>query len=136
MVKCARSPAKRRYDEQHPVISFRVTEQAYERLKDVLVKQNKSIGTFFREALEIEQRNYAEARRRAYEQGFKEAKEKYAVAVTCISCYDGFYISSEELKDEAGLMLSNKYAMVHEDCEVPADDDPSRVWRSKVKRGR
>lgn len=134
MVKCVRSPAKRRYDERHPVISFRVTEQAYERLKDVLVKQNKSIGAFFREALEIEQRNYDEARRRGYEQGFKEAKEKYAVAVTCISCYDGFYISSEELKDEAGLMLSNKYAMVHKDCEVPAGDDPSRVWRSKVKR--
>ena len=68
-------PAKKRYDEKHPTVSFRVSREGYDRLKETLNKQGKTIGQFFREALEIEERNYKEA----YWRGFREARERYAI---------------------------------------------------------
>ena len=128
------SAVREKYDENHPVVSFRTSEPTYKLLKDLLLKQEKSIGEFFREALGVEQRSYNEAYGRGYKEGFAAAKEKYGIAVICMSCFNGFYITSEKLKDTAEELLYSKYTFVHKDCEAPADEDPSRIWRSHLRR--
>lgn len=104
MAKSSQPPAKKRYDASHPVVSFRVSNDAYMRLKQLLERENKSIGQFFREALEIEERNYREARSAGYRKGFKVAKEKYAVVVKCCLCDQPISISDPEIQ----LMISGQ----------------------------
>ena len=119
MVKSSQPPAKKRYDETHPVISFRASKEEYEQLKDVLGKQKKSIGVFFREALGIEQRNYDEARKRGFEQGFKAAKNKYAVSKNCIVCGEPIVITDPMAKKQ--MAVTYRACLRHEDCEIPYD---------------
>jgi len=44
-------PSRVRYEQSHPVVSFRIEREYYEQLMVLLEKSNKSIGDFFREAL-------------------------------------------------------------------------------------
>ena len=123
-------PSKKRYDQRHPVVSFRVSKETYDQFKDLLEKEKKSIGQFFREALEVEERNYKEARRR----GYKAAKEKYAVYAWCSSCLNGMPITDDDMKDEAGLLYSNEFTLLHDDCRLPEDMDPELVRRFTTSR--
>lgn len=120
-------PARKRYDAKNPVVSFRVSAEAYERLKAVLSKQDKSIGDFFREALTIEERNYNEARKRGYRKGFDDAKERYALFLTCIACYDGIPIDDENVKEE--LIEGYEKNVLHHECRLPRDISPEMIVR-------
>lgn len=126
------SLARKRYDAKHPIVSFRVSAESYDRLKTLLRRQNKSIGDFFREALEIEERNYSEARRRGYRKGFGDAKEKYAVFLTCVACYDGIPIDDENVKEE--LVESYERNVLHHECQLPHDLSPEMVVRVGHKK--
>ena len=124
------SPAKKRYDEKHPVISFRDSRGLRDRLGTVLEKQNKSIGQFFREALEIEERNYKEA----YWRGFREARERYAIYTICLSCYEPIAIDNEELKEEITARVEQ--ICLHLGCPLPDGVTESDVIRFKGRKGK
>jgi len=101
MVKRAHAPpSKRRYDEKHPVVSFRVSRKNYDLLKGTLTKQNKSIGQFFREALGVEMRNYKEAFRRGERKGLEEGLQRYAIVTLCIACGEAIVIEDEKTQTE------------------------------------
>jgi hypothetical protein len=129
-------PAKKRYDDKHPVISFRDSRGVRDRLRTILEKQNKSIGQFFREALEVEERNYNEA----FWNGYRKAKERYAVYVTCYSCGEPIAIDDQEMKEE--IYLSIVQICMHHDCGLIdglRECDVRRLGRrqrSKGKKGR
>lgn len=73
-------PSRRRYDEAHPVVSFRVSREDYALLKETLAKNEKSIGQFFREALGKERKStdaaLSESYSEGYGQGYSEACEE------------------------------------------------------------
>jgi len=122
-------PAKRRYDKRHPVISFRVSEEEEGRLRNLLEKQKKSIGQFFREALEVEERNYEEASNRGYRKGLARARQRCAVIVNCAACRAPIAIEDEETKaDLAETVERAEYCYLCEDCEPP---DWAEGWRIK-----
>ena len=130
MVKRAHvPPAKRRYDEKHPVVSFRASRKNYDLLKETLSKQGKSIGQFFREALEVEERNYKEA----FWNGYRRAKERYAVYTTCVSCGEPIVIEDEEMKQE--IYLSIEQICLHHDCELVDGLQECDVRRLGRRRG-
>jgi hypothetical protein len=123
-------PAKKRYDEKHPTVSFRVSREGYDRLKETLNKQGKTIGQFFREALEIEERNYKEA----YWRGFREARERYAIYTICLSCYEPIAIDNEELKEEITARVEQ--ICLHHGCPLPDGVTESDVIRFKRRKGK
>jgi hypothetical protein len=128
-----RSPAKKRYDDRHPVVSFRVSRKDYDLLKETLAKQNKSIGQFFREALEVEERNYNDA----FWNGYRKAKERYAVYVTCYSCGEPIAIDDQEMKEE--IYLSIVQICMHHDCGLVdglQESDVRRLGRRRRLKGK
>jgi flagellar biosynthesis/type III secretory pathway protein FliH len=117
-------PAKKRYDEKHPVVSYRVSREEYDRLKEVLAKQDKTMKEFFREALGLEERNYKEARKAGYRRGFKDAKEKYAVHLYCVGCGEEIALMDENVKKA----IAEEYlTVVHEGCGIPDHIDTECV---------
>lgn len=130
MVKKAHvPPAKRRYDEKHPTVSFRASRKNYDRLKGVLNKQGKTIGQFFREALEIEERKYNEA----YWRGYRKAKERYAVYATCMSCGEPIAIDDEQMKED--IYLSIVEICLHRECKLMSGYQECEIRRVGNKRG-
>lgn len=126
-------PSKKKYDEKHPVISFRVSKEEYQRMKSVLNKEKKSIGQFFRKALESEEKSYQEAFDRGYRQGFEKAKTKYAVAPLCVSCNEPIFIDDVNVQEE--MIISLPFTCVHEGCPVPegmAEKDIKRFKRENA----
>ncbi len=121
MPKKVASGARKRYDEKHPIISIRVSAEVHDRLKTVLTKQNKSFGDFLRESLQVEERDYKEARKRGYKQGYEDAKKKYAIRLFCYACHDPIIITTPRLKSEIADSY-NKLAL-HSDCPVPEGID-------------
>jgi len=126
------SNASKRYDEKHPVVSYRVTKEEYTRLKDVLTRQNKTMKEFFRQALKLEEREYREAQRRGYLEGFNDAKEKYAVWLYCVDCGNGIAVADEKVKEE--MTASYERMAMHTNCDVPKDADPRMIIRFKKRR--
>lgn len=123
-------PAKTRYDNSHPVISFRASREEYDRLKALLAKEDKSIGEFFREALGSEERGYKEAFNRGYGQGFNKAKERW-VAITCVSCCQPIFIDDELAQEMANEM---PYTFLHDGCPAPSGTDKENIKRFKLEK--
>ena len=121
MVKGAHvPPSKRRYDEKHPVVSFRVSRKNYDLLKETLAKQNKSIGQFFREALDIEERNYKEAHRRGYRKGLEDGFQRYAIVTLCVACMKAIVIEDEKTQTElAEAVETGDCCNLCMDCDPP-----------------
>ncbi len=108
------SAVREKYDENHPVVSFRTSEPTYKLLKDLLLNQEKSIGEFFREALGVEQRSYEKAYSRGYKEGFKAAKEKYVVTAICCICDRPISVSDCEAREIMGM--GGDVIMAHVRC--------------------
>jgi hypothetical protein len=126
-------PAKKRYDEKHPTVSFRASREHYDRLKGVLNKQGKTIGQFFRESLEIEERNYSEA----YWRGYRKAKERYAVYATCMSCGEPIAIDDQQMKED--IYLSILEICLHRECKLMngyQEDEVRRVGSGGTVKGK
>jgi predicted DNA-binding protein len=51
MKKRHQPPAKIRYNQTHPTVSIRVSQDLYDRLKELREKSGKSLGDILREAL-------------------------------------------------------------------------------------
>jgi hypothetical protein len=131
-VKKRISPAKKCYDEKHPVISFRDSKGVRDRLRNVLEKQDKSIGQFIREAIEIEERNYKEALRRGYRDGLDEGRRRYAVLVPCIACASDTVIDDEKTKAELWEEVQRgEYFNLCMDCDPP---DFTEGWEIRRRR--
>lgn len=57
MVKRKRhkAPSRIRYEQSHPVISFRTSQDLYDEFKALLNRRNQSAAEFFRDALDKQQ---------------------------------------------------------------------------------
>jgi hypothetical protein len=121
MVKKAHvPPAKRRYDEKHPTISFRVSRKDYDLLRGTLNKQGKTIGQFFRVALGVEMRNYEEARRRGYRKGLEDGFQRYAIVTLCVACMKAIVIEDEKTQTElVEAVETGDYCNLCMDCDPP-----------------
>lgn len=94
-------PARLRYEETHPVVSFRVKQEVYQQLQELLAKSGKSIGDFFREALKVQQADTKEAYLRGHKKGYEEARKLYRVFYLCSICGGVMEISTLKEKEAA-----------------------------------
>ncbi len=65
-----RPPSRIRYEESHPVISFRIKKEWYDELKNLLRTQGITIADFFKIALEKQKENQDKVWEEAYEEGY------------------------------------------------------------------
>lgn len=114
-------PSKKRYDQAHPVISFRVSQKDYEVLKKTLETSGKSIGQFFREALGTARRDtriaYKKGRRDGFKKGLSRGKKRYRVVVPCRLCGREIPVVGKEMRLKAADSILNRKAWFHRECK-------------------
>jgi hypothetical protein len=101
-------PSRIRYEESHPVVSFRAKEEDYQQLVELLAKSGKSIGDFFREALGVQQADTRKVYQRGYEKGYDEAGKLYRVTYRCSVCQGVLEVASPPAKEAARQYLEGQ----------------------------
>ena len=104
-------PSRARYEQSHPVISFRVNREVYQRLQELLQKSGKSIGDLFREALGVQAASAGNAHQKGYTKGYEDAKGRYLVTYRCSVCGQIIEMTTANEKAAAAqLMREDKWA--------------------------
>ena len=111
-----RPPSRIRYEQSHPVVSFRVRRENYQQLKNLLVKSGESFGDFFKEALAIQQANTDKVYEQGRKKGYEEAKKLYQVTYFCSICGKTMEVTSPKAK-EAVRQYMKEHGWGHVACQ-------------------
>ena len=88
--KHRRFPSQIRYDEKHPTISFRVTTEEYEMIKEMAEQEGETIGVLVREALNKDVKNktsrYRAGHTTGHNAGYRKAKIEHEIWHYCAIC--------------------------------------------------
>lgn len=103
--------SKIKYDQAHPTISIRVTQELYKQLKEMRERGGKSLGDILREALRIQSPSTKEAHQR----GYNAAKEEYGVIFKCSVCGGNMTVTGLEAK-KAAAQYMREHGWGHTEC--------------------
>ena len=121
-------PSRIRYEKSHPVVSFRIKKEYYDKMKKLLDQKGKSIADFFKEALGIQEESYQQP----YDKGYEDAKKKYAVRFRCSICNEWMEIYTDKEKELAReTMESHKWG--HGKCHKKQREQREELERKKAK---
>ena len=90
MVKGSHKPPSRiKYEQNNPTISFRVSREVHDKLKDHLAKRHVSFADFVKESLGVQQiqiPDVGKIKQAAWNQGYRKAKATYEIYLSCGEC--------------------------------------------------
>jgi len=83
-------PSRLRYEETHPTVTVRVSEEMREKLTELKEVHDLSLGDVLRHGLETAKpdldKAYTQGLTEGYEDGYGEAKDEYEVIYWCSGC--------------------------------------------------
>jgi sugar phosphate isomerase/epimerase len=123
------APSRLRYETANPVIGVRVDRETYDRLLKLRERSGLSFGAIIRDALAVVEKDVERIRehgRRAgvelgrklgYNDGWKEAKARYAVTFPCARCGKPIPLvaGSETAADAIAALAEHGWS--HDECE-------------------
>ena len=89
-------PSKIRYNQTHPTVSIRVSQDLYDQLKVLREKSGKSLGDILREALGKQ----APSTNKAFQRGFNNARRQFVVTYRCAICGGPIEVTTGREKQE------------------------------------
>ena len=115
-------PSRRKYEENNPVVSFRVPKKDYDRFLVVREDLGMSHGDVYRAGLsvtEVNIRDEEEIKQQAYEEGqvcgYELAESVYKITYPCSICGKPIEVTTEEEeKAIRRFMIENRWH--HGDC--------------------
>jgi negative regulator of replication initiation len=117
-----RPPARSRYEKTHPVISFRVDKELYDRLTVVKKKEGKSAADIMRIGLgivEVKIRSEQEIWQQAFDEGEESGIERavavHAVPYNCDICGEEIIVTTDEEK-RAIKRYMHEHGWGHKKC--------------------
>ncbi len=82
-------PSRKRYEQNNPTISFRVSREVHDKLKDHLARRHVSFADFVKESLGVQQLQIPDVgkiRKAAWNEGYSKAKANYEICLSCSEC--------------------------------------------------
>ncbi|MBA7702042.1 hypothetical protein ES703_110793 [subsurface metagenome] len=102
-------PAKKRYNDTHPIVSVRVDLPLKQKLDEIKNMSGKSVGDILREALKFQSLSV----KNSFTLGQNKGKSTYGVSYKCSKCGGTMWIQSpEEKKAAAQYMREHSWAHV------------------------
>jgi len=111
MKKKHQPPSKIKYNQSHPTVSIRVSQELYDELKDLREKSGKSLGDILREAVGQQ----ASTVHKAFERGFAKARQTFEVTYRCVVCGGVLQVNSEKEK-QAIAQYMKEHSWMHTSC--------------------
>ena len=117
MVKAThKSPARIRYEQSHPTVSFRLSKDVYDLLKQRLNDLGVSAVDFIKESLGLLHTDIEEVKQASWDRGYDQAIEDYQIWYFCSVCGERIDMSpnSESHKAIIGYMKDHNWG--HASC--------------------
>jgi len=111
MKKHHRPPSRVKYDNTHPIVSVRVEQELYKKLKNLQELSGKSVGDILREAL----KEQAPSAKKAHNLGYLKAMGKYRVTYRCSRCGDSMDLSTDAERKAAAEYM-REHGWHHGEC--------------------
>lgn len=108
-------PSRIKYNQNHPTVSIRVSQELYDQLKELREKSGKSLGDILREALKKQAPSVKQAWSEGYSRGYKEAEETYKVTYPCNVCGEQLVVTDTNAK-KAIVSYMEEHEWGHNAC--------------------
>ena len=95
-------PAKKRYDDNHPIISVRVDLSLKQQLDEIKNMSGKSVGDILREALGLQ----APSAKESFDNGIEVAEDMYKIIYKCSVCGGNEEVFGKIEKKAAAKLLT------------------------------
>ena len=120
--KQKRTPSKIEYDEQHPIVSFRIDKELYDQLRAVKEKEGKSTVDVLKIGLGIltvKVKEEGVIQKAAYAKGFragyKKAEDLFKITFQCHVCKETIDVTDESPKKDVKRYLKEA-GWCHTNC--------------------
>jgi predicted CopG family antitoxin len=117
--------SRKKYEQNNPTISCRVSRQVYDRLQEIKKAEGKSMADILKAGLglfEVKRRDEETIRQEAYdkgwEKGLKDAEALYAVTYRCSNCGKKMVVTSNAEKRAISEYMHD-HGWCHGDCNNP-----------------
>lgn len=108
-------PSRKKYEENNPVISFRVSKELHDRLQIAKEKERMSYTDVLKAGLGLivvkmkaEERKRQEIWDKGWEKGIAEAEEAYAITFPCSVCGEVIYVDTDDKKEAIRSFISEQ----------------------------
>jgi hypothetical protein len=129
MKKKVPPPSKVKYDENHPIVSCRISKADFEKLKTSAVAENLNMVDLLKIGLGIVEKredNLYTEYKRGYASGFEAAEKKYRINIPCGECDEMITIEQGESMNNLKEFLIN-HRLHHEGCRYVGYIDGKHV---------
>ena len=109
-------PARIRYEQSHPTISFRLSKDVNDLLKQRLEDLGVSAADFIKESLGLIHTDIEEVKQVARDEGYSQAVEDYGIWYFCNICGKRISISPNDNAHKAIIGYMKDHGWVHESC--------------------
>jgi len=87
-----KKPARRRYENQNPVVSVRISREKAEQFDEITEGMEVSKKDWLEGKIEGSKQDMEKVREKAYDKGFEEAREEFMMVVPCAKCGEAMYL--------------------------------------------
>lgn len=112
-------PSRLRYEESHPVISFRTAKGIYDQLEEVREKTGQSWADLIKVALNLQKpvltrKPDDRELKVAFEEGWEEAWKEYSMVFPCSKCGKDIIVDSENR--QFFIQYLKDHGIKHKNC--------------------
>jgi len=120
MVKAThKPPARVRYEQSHPTVSFRLDRDTHTLLKQRLDDLGVSAADFIKESLDLQQArmpNIEEIKERACDEGYNQAIDDYQIWYYCAVCRERIDMEPNSDSHKAMIGYMKEHGWGHTSC--------------------
>ncbi len=109
-------PARIRYEQSHPTISFRVSKDVNDLLKQRLADLGVSAADFIKESLGLIHTDIGEVKQAAWDEGYSQGAEDYEIWYFCNICGEQMSVSPNSESHKAMIGLMSDHGWGHASC--------------------
>ena len=109
-------PARIRYEQSHPTVSFRLDRDTYTLLKQRLEDLGVSAADFIKESLGLLHTDIKEIRETAWGEGYDQTIEDYEIWYYCAVCGKRIDMSPNSDSHKAMIGYMKEHGWAHASC--------------------
>ena len=110
-------PARIRYEQSHPTVSFRVSKDVNDLLKQRLKDLGISAADFIKESLGLLHTDIEEVKQAAWDEGYSQATEDYEIWYFCNICGERVSMSPNSDSHKAMIGYMKEHGWGHKSCQ-------------------
>ena len=114
--KSQRYPSQKKYDESHPIVSFRLTREEYDLVQEIADIRRMTVNKIARKALLSKSKEIKKVYNDGLDDGWKQASLKYKITYPCCICKEKVVLERGNDDTELAIEYLIMEGWGHDEC--------------------